>query len=506
MGGAAAPNAVTEHTGMPDFPTLGQAQFDRFRADGFTHVPLTASLPAGPHTASGLYAPMAEQPGSYLLESGEPSTAAGRYSIIGLPGTVELTCQDGVLKITEGDELIQRQETSDPLSGIENYLNEHRVASLPADLRFSGGLVGCFGYDLVRAIEPVLAGGRPQDVLGLPDLWLLRSTELIVLDNHTSQVLLIVNQPVDAPDAHAAGCRRLDELRAHVESCPQPGPLGESSGDSGAFTSGFTEAGFCAAVERARTYITAGDLMQVVLSQRLSRPFAGDPFHLYRGLLALNPSPYMYFLNLGPVQVVGSSPEILVRREHDAITVRPIAGTRRRGATEEEDRQLEAELLADPKERAEHLMLIDLGRNDIGRVCQPGSVHLTEKMAIEHYSHVMHITSNVVGKLRPEISTMDVLRATFPAGTVSGAPKIRAMEIIDELEPVSRGLYAGAIGHIGWNGNMDTAIAIRTAVIHDGQIHVQAGAGIVYDSTPEREWRETMDKAQVLLQVADRHC
>ena len=500
------PGAVTEKTGMHDFPTLGQAQFGRFRADGFTHVPLTATLPAGRHTASALYAPLAGQPGSYLLESGETRTAAGRYSIIGLPGTVELTYQDSVLKITDGDALLKLQETPDPLSGIEDYLNEHRVAPLPKDLRFSGGLVGCFGYDLVRAIEPVLAGGRPPDVLGLPDLWLLRSTELIILDNQTGQVLLIVNQPVDSADAYAAGCRRLEELRAHVESCPQLEPLAERAGDAGAFASGFTEESFCTAVEKARTYITAGDLMQVVLSQRLSRPFDGDPFHLYRELLSLNPSPYMYFLNLGPVQVVGSSPEILVRREHDAVTVRPIAGTRRRGATEEEDQELEAELLADPKERAEHLMLIDLGRNDIGRVCQPGSVRLTEQMAIERYSHVMHIISNVVGKLRPDISAMDVLRATFPAGTVSGAPKIRAMEIIDELEPVSRGLYAGAVGHIGWNGNMDTAIAIRTAVIHNKQIHVQAGAGIVYDSVPEREWRETMDKAQALLQVADRHC
>ena len=246
--------------------------------------------------------------------------------------------------------------------------------------------------------------------------------------------------------------------------------------------------------------------MQVVLSQRLSRPYQGDPFHMYRGLHALNPSPYMYFLNLGPVQVVGSSPEILVRREDDDVTVRPIAGTRWRGETEEEDRRLEAELLADPKECAEHLMLIDLGRNDIGRVCQPGTVRLTEQMVVERYSHVMHMVSNVEGKLSPGISTQDVLRATFPAGTVSGAPKIRAMEIIDELEPSSRGIYSGAIGYFGWDRNLDTAIAIRTAIVHNGQIHVQAGAGIVYDSIPEREWHETMHKAQALLQVADRYC
>ena len=327
-----------------------------------------------------------------------------------------------------------------------------------------------------------------------------------MLDNQTGQILLIVNQPVDVPESYAAGCQRLQELRAQVEETPEPEPLMETPDQESSFTSGFTEAGFCEAVQTAREYIIAGDLMQVVLSQRLSRPYQGDPFRMYRGLHELNPSPYMYFLNLGPVQVVGSSPEILVRREDDDVTVRPIAGTRWRGETEEEDLKLEAELLADPKECAEHLMLIDLGRNDIGRVCQPGTVRLTEQMVIERYSHVMHMVSNVEGKLSPGISTQDVLRATFPAGTVSGAPKIRAMEIIDELEPSSRGIYSGAIGYFGWDRNLDTAIAIRTAIVHNGQIHVQAGAGIVYDSIPEREWHETMHKAQALLQVADRYC
>lgn len=491
---------------MDEHPTLSQAQFERYRSEGCTHVPLVTILPAGRHKALALYAPIADQPGSYLLESGEIDTHAGRYSIIGMPTAVELIYQDGQFRVVEGGETRSTQETDDPLSCVEDYLHSHKVAPLTEALRFGGGLVGYFGYDLIRTIEPVLAGSRPDDLLGLPDLWLLRSTELIMLDNQTGQILLIVNQPVDVPEAYAAGCRRLQELRAQVEETPEPKPLVETPDQESSFTSGFTEAGFCEAVQTAREYIIAGDLMQVVLSQRLSRPYQGDPFHMYRGLHELNPSPYMYFLNLGPVQVVGSSPEILVRREDDDVTVRPIAGTRWRGETEEEDRRLEAELLADPKECAEHLMLIDLGRNDIGRVCQPGTVRLTEQMVIERYSHVMHMVSNVEGKLSPGISTQDVLRATFPAGTVSGAPKIRAMEIIDELEPSSRGIYSGAIGYFGWDRNLDTAIAIRTAIVHNGQIHVQAGAGIVYDSIPEREWHETMHKAQALLQVADRYC
>ena len=491
---------------MGDLPTLSQAQFERHRAAGCTHVPLAATLPAGVRSAVELYAPIAAQAGSYLLESGEPQSPAGRYSIIGLPGTVELSYQGGEFRIREQGELRDTQATADPLPHIEQYLHERKVAPLAESLRFSGGLVGYFGYDVVRIVEPTLADSRPDEPFELPDVWLLLSTELIVLDNQTRQILLIVNQPADAPDAYAAGRQRLEALRAHVEAAPALEPLRETGRDEIPFASGFAEAGFCDAVRTAREYIAAGDIMQVVLSQRLSRPFQGAPFDLYRGLRELNPSPYMYCLNFGPVQVVGSSPEILVRRDGRAVTVRPIAGTRWRGATEHDDRQLEAELLADPKERAEHLMLIDLGRNDIGRVCEPGSIRMTEHMVVERYSHVMHMVSNVEGRLPPDTSTLDVLRATFPAGTVTGAPKVRAMEIIDELEPVGRGIYAGAIGYFGWDGNLDTAIAIRTAVIHQGQIHVQAGAGIVYDSVPEREWSETMHKAQALLQVAHRYC
>ncbi len=490
---------------MADRASPSLAEFNRFCADGCTHVPVTLSLPAGTRSASELYALYAEHASSYLLESGETDSPAGRYSIIGLPGTTELLYQDGIFRIlTDGAEQ-HREETPDPLPHVEAYLRALKVAPLPQPLRFSGGLVGYFGYDLVRAIEPVLRGHRPPDPLGLPELWLMLSSELIVLDNHRREIMLIVNQSTQDPSPYETGCQRLEEMCVQVLETPELPPLQETESSDTEFASGFAQEGFCDAVRTARGYIIAGDLMQVVLAQRLSRPFAGSPFNLYRGLHALNPSPYMYCLNFGPLQIVGSSPEILVRREHDAITVRPIAGTRWRGETEQEDQRLEAELLADPKERAEHLMLIDLGRNDIGRVCRPGTVQLTENMLIERYSHVMHMVSNVEGRLRPDTSTLDVLRATFPAGTVSGAPKIRAMQIIDELEPVSRGVYAGAVGYFGWDGNLDTAIAIRTAIVHDGHIHVQAGAGIVYDSVPEREWHETMHKAQALLQVANRY-
>ena len=482
-----------------------KAQFARLQAQGFSHVPMLLTLPALGRTGADLYAPLAEERGSYLLESGERGTEAGRYSMIGLPDPVELRYRDGALQVMEAGTVRSEQKTGDPLSAIETYMDAHRVAPCPVPVRFYGGLVGYFGYGLVRTIEPVLAGGSASDAADLPDLHLLRSTELIILDHHADAVLLVALQETGAADAHARGCARLARMRARIDATP---PVGGDApapgGDAADFASGFTEDGFCAAVEAARAYIAAGDVMQVVLSQRLSRPFAGRAFDLYRGLLALNPSPYMYCLHLGEVQIVGASPEILVRREQQAVTVRPIAGTRPRGRTAAEDQALERELLADPKERAEHLMLIDLGRNDIGRVCETGSVLVTERMAVERYSHVMHMVSNVEGRLPAGARAMDVLRATFPAGTVSGAPKVRAMQLIDELEPVGRGIYSGAIGYLGWNRNLDTAIAIRTAVLHRGAIHVQAGAGIVADSDPEREWRETMHKAQALLQLARR--
>jgi len=335
------------------------------------------------------------------------------------------------------------------------------------------------------------------------------SDELLVFDNLAGTLQLIVHVDPEAGDAWAQGYARLDELETGlrlVASGYETHIGGNETIEETDFVSGFTRQGFEAAVGRIKDYIVEGDAMQVVLSQRMSVAYAAPPLDLYRALRNLNPSPYMYYLNLGDFQVVGSSPEILVHLEDDVVTVRPIAGTRPRGRDEAEDKVLELELLADPKELAEHLMLIDLGRNDVGRVSTVGSVELTEKMVIERYSHVMHIVSNVTGRIQPGMSAIDVLRATFPAGTVSGAPKIRAMEIIDELEPVKRGVYAGAVGYLSWSGNMDTAIAIRTAVIKDGTLHIQAGAGIVADSVPANEWEETMNKGRAIFRAVAMAC
>ncbi|MCB1638634.1 MAG: chorismate-binding protein, partial [Thiothrix sp.] len=366
------------------------------------------------------------------------------------------------------------------------------------------GLVGYFGYDIIRHIEKKLAGVEKPDPLGTPDILLMVSDEVLVFDNLRGELHLLVHAAPSSTGLTQA-LQRLDRLEGRIQEnirLYRPGTGGGQAVEESDFVSGFTEQGFEAAVRQAKAYISAGDVMQVVLSQRMSIPFPAPPLDLYRALRRLNPSPYMYYLNLEDFHIVGSSPEILVQLEDGIITVRPIAGTRRRGDTEQRDRELEQELLNDPKEIAEHLMLIDLGRNDAGRVSQTGSVNLTEKMIVERYSHVMHIVSNVTGKLKPDLSAMDVLRATFPAGTVSGAPKIRAMEIIDELEPVKRGVYSGAVGYLAWNGNMDTAIAIRTAVIKDHVLHIQAGAGIVYDSVPEQEWMETMNKGRAVFRAA----
>jgi anthranilate synthase component 1 len=368
--------------------------------------------------------------------------------------------------------------------------------------RFTGGLVGYFGYDTIRYIEPRLASCPNPDTIGAPDILLMVSDELVVFDNLSGKLYVIVHVDADDQQALTKGQARLDalvkQLDTPVKHEAKASSVKVSESD---FVSGFTQQGFEDAVNKSKQYITDGDVMQVVLSQRLSIPFNARPLDLYRALRSLNPSPYMYYLDLGDFHIVGSSPEILTRLEDDEVTVRPIAGTRPRGKTETDDVALEQDLLADPKELAEHLMLIDLGRNDVGRIARTGSVRLTDKMIIERYSHVMHIVSNVTGQLKDGMSAMDVLRATFPAGTVSGAPKIRAMEIIDELEPVKRGVYAGAVGYLAWNGNMDTAIAIRTAVIKDKTLHIQAGAGIVYDSIPRNEWDETMNKGRAVFRA-----
>src|SRR5258708_10394226 len=378
----------------------------------------------------------------------------------------------------------------------------NRVAELPGLPRFCGGLVGYFGYDTVRWIEPRLAGGwLRSDAFGCPDMLLLVSEELAVIDNLSGKPYLVVYEDPAKPRAWHDAQARLRELLGALRL-----PLSPPSETRDAETevaSNFDADTFRAAVDRAIRYVHDGDVMQVVLSQRLSRPFGGSSLSLYRALRSINPSPYMFYFDFGDFQVVGASPEILVRLEHGAVTIRPIAGTRRRGATRDEDAALERELLADPKERAEHVMLVDLGRNDVGRVAATGTVRLTENMTVERYSHVMHIVSNVEGRLREGLDCLDVLRAAFPAGTVSGAPKVRAMEIIDELEPDKRGIYAGAVGYLGFNGDMDLAIAIRTAPPQDGATHVQAGAGIVADSVPESELQETRAKARAVLRAAE---
>ncbi|HET7922216.1 MAG TPA: chorismate-binding protein, partial [Gammaproteobacteria bacterium] len=362
--------------------------------------------------------------------------------------------------------------------------------------------VGFFGYDIVAGIEPRLRGRSKPDTLGCPDILLLRADELVIFDNLRGTLQLVVHADADVSDALVAAKRRLDDLAAQLRApLAYPSAQGFSGSAAGEFVSGFEHDDFCAAVARARQYIHAGDIMQVVLSQRLSAPFAGEALDVYRALRMLNPSPYMYYLDLGGFRVVGSSPEVLVRVERGEVLLRPIAGTRPRGHDADEDAALARELLADPKERAEHLMLLDLGRNDAGRISVTGSVQVTDNMVIERYSHVMHIVSQVRGRLREGVGPLDVLRACFPAGTVSGAPKVRALEIIAELEPVARGIYSGAVGYLDWNGNLDTAIAIRTAVVKDGYLHVQAGAGIVHDSVAEREWEETLNKGKALMRA-----
>ncbi len=367
--------------------------------------------------------------------------------------------------------------------------------------RFCGGLVGYFGYDTVRYIERRLAKSNKPDPLDVPDILLVLSQELAIVDNLTGKLTLVVYADPAHGGAYRAARRRLGEL---LEKLRAPVNIpGSAPAASEPAVSGFGEAAYLAAVERAKRYIFDGDIMQVVPSQRMSKRLNATPLALYRALRTINPSPYMFYFDFGDFHVVGASPEILVRLEGDAVTVRPIAGTRRRGKTPEEDAALADELLADAKERAEHIMLVDLGRNDVGRVAQTGSVRVTEQMVIERYSHVMHIVSNVEAKLKPGLTAIDVLRATFPAGTVSGAPKVRAMEIIDELEPVKRGVYAGAVGYLGFNGDMDVAIALRTAVVKDGMLHVQAGGGVVADSVPQAEWQETQSKARALLRAAE---
>ncbi len=477
-------------------------QFAALVKQGHNRIPYICEVLADLDTPLSCYLKLASGPYSYLFESVQGGEKWGRYSIIGLPCRSVLKVYGNRVQIERDGAVIEQAETADPLAWIESFQQRFSVADHPGMPRFAGGLVGYFGYDTVRYIEPRLMPCPNPDRMDTPDILLMVSEEVVVFDNLRGRIYIIVHLDPDAGDTPATGQARVDALVAKMQrGAPRDPSAGGRAVQETDFVSGFTEDGYKQAVDRIKDYILAGDCMQVVLSQRLSIPFQARPLDLYRALRGLNPSPYMYFLDLGEFQIVGSSPEILTRLEDGVVTVRPIAGTRRRGYTDEEDLALEQELLEDPKELAEHLMLIDLGRNDCGRVAKIGSVQLTDRMIVERYSHVMHIVSNVIGELKDGMSAIDVLRATFPAGTVSGAPKIRAMEIIDELEPVKRGIYSGAVGYLGFNGNMDTAIAIRTAVIKDGTLHIQAGAGIVADSVPTLEWQETMNKGRAIFRA-----
>ncbi|AUB83377.1 anthranilate synthase component I [Candidatus Thiodictyon syntrophicum] len=476
--------------------------FAALTAQGHNRIPLVCEVLADLDTPLSVYLKLAEGPYSYLFESVQGGEKWGRYSIIGLPCRSVLKVTGNAIQVERDGQVIETAQSADPLAWISAFQARFQVAVHPGLPRFTGGLVGYFGYDSIRYIEPRLAHCPNPDQQGTPDILLMVSDEVVVFDNLSGRMYIILHLDPTAGDTLESGRARMADLIGRMQRGAPRRPAGaERRVHEGDFVSGFTQEGFESAVDRIKGYILEGDCMQVVLSQRLSIPFQARPLDLYRALRGLNPSPYMYFLDLGQFQIVGSSPEILTRLEDGVVTVRPIAGTRRRGATEAEDQALELELLADPKELAEHLMLIDLGRNDAGRVARTGSVRVTDRMIVERYSHVMHIVSNVVGELQEGLTAIDVLRATFPAGTVSGAPKIRAMEIIDELEPVKRGVYSGAVGYLGWNGNMDTAIAIRTAVIKDGSLHIQAGAGIVADSVPRMEWEETMNKGRAIFRA-----
>jgi len=478
-------------------------QFNNYAEQGYNRIPVSREVLADLDTPLSAYLKLADGAYSYLFESVHGGEQWGRYSIIGLPCKTVVKISGNLIHVEKKGKLLETVTHDNPLIWIEQFKLRYKVPDIAELPRFNGGLVGYFGYETIHYIEPRLRGAKKPDALGCPDILLMVSEEMLVFDNLSGKVLLLTHANPEEVDAYDRAVTRVAELAKRLRDMPAK-PKNHSSPrlvEESDFISGFTQQGYEDAVRKAKDYITDGDIMQVVLSQRLSIPYHASPLNLYRALRCLNPSPYMFYLNLDDFHIVGSSPEILVRLEDNTVTVRPIAGTRRRGVTPEQDIALEQELLADPKELAEHLMLIDLGRNDAGRVSEIGSVQLTDKMIVERYSHVMHIVSNVTGTLQQGKNAFDVLAATFPAGTVSGAPKIRAMEIIDELEPVKRGIYSGAVGYIAWSGNLDTAIAIRTAVIKDNVLHIQAGAGIVYDSIPTNEWDETMNKGRAIFRA-----
>lgn len=497
---------------------MTETEFQQLQAQGFNRIPLVAQAFADLDTPLSLYLKLAQDaPCSFLLESVVGGERFGRYSFIGLPartlvrssGFGENACTEVV---TDGEVV----ETSrlNPLDFIAQYQQRFKVAVRPHMPRFCGGLAGYFGYDAVRYIEKKLESTCPPDTLGCPDIVLLQCEELAVIDNLSGKLFLMVYVDPHTHNAYARGNARLAELKQKLSQAVHAPPAQASAPHP--VQRDFAKEDYIAAVERAKELIAGGDFMQVQVGQRIKKRYTESPLSLYRALRSLNPSPYMYYYNFSGAAgedfyVVGASPEILVRQEQvggsqspaKKVTIRPLAGTRPRGATPESDKAAEIELVNDPKERAEHVMLIDLARNDIGRIAQIGSVKVTDAFCIERYSHVMHIVSNVEGTLVDGMTSMDVLKATFPAGTLTGAPKVHAMELIDQLEPVKRGIYGGACGYLSYAGDMDVAIAIRTGIIKNQTLYVQAAAGVVADSVPELEWQETEHKARALLRAAE---
>ena len=494
---------------------MTEVEFTRLADQGYNRIPLVRVLQADLDTPLSLYFKLANRPNSYLLESVVGGERFGRYSFIGLPARTRIEARDKAITVTTDGQVVESHH-ADPIEFAEKYLSRFKAAITPGLPRFCGGLAGYFGYDTVRHIEPRLSTNQAKnkrDPIGVPDIVLLLTEQLAIIDNLAGRLYLIVYVDPAAGGsvnaAYMAGKTELDRLESQLSATvnlPAPKKLQPTK-----VIRDFKKEDYLQAVAVAKEYIAAGDVMQVQIGQVLRKPYAGSPLTLYRALRSINPSPYMYFYDLGDFHVIGASPEILVRQDRiqcagqpeTRVTIRPIAGTRPRGSTSEQDLELEKELIADPKERAEHVMLIDLARNDIGRIAQTGSVKVTEQMVVERYSHVMHLVSNVDGLLKPGLTALDVLRASFPAGTLTGAPKIRAMEIIDELEPTKRGLYGGACGYLSFAGDMDLAIAIRTGVLKDGMLHAQAAAGIVADSILENEWLETENKARAMIRAAE---
>lgn len=482
---------------------LSKEQFSIYQSEGYNRIPLVKTCYADLETPLSIFLKVANSPYSYLLESVEGGENFGRYSIIGMPAKKLIQVRQKTVEIIESGKTIFTENNSDPLGFIDHYLANYKTPKNLDLPRFSGGLAGYFGYETIHYIEPKLIKEFIKDDLDLPDIHLMESDEVIVFDNLTGKLSIVVYANDDL-SSYEHAINRLTKIELMIESqLKNENAQSKKNIEETLADSEFGEKNFHQAVDKIKEYIVEGDVMQVVLSQRMVKKFQLPAISLYRVLRSINPSPYMFFYHFDDYFIVGASPEILVRLENDKVTVRPIAGTRPRGENSQLDKALEKDLLNDPKEIAEHIQLMDLGRNDIGRVSQPGSVSVTDKMTIERYSHVMHIVSNVEGLIQENLSPMDVLKATFPAGTVSGAPKVRAMEIINELESTKRGVYAGAVGYIGYDGTLDVAIAIRTGVIKSGKLYVQAGAGVVADSIAKNEWDETNNKAKAVLRAAE---